>query len=266
MLDCFNRKISYLRISVTDKCNFRCVYCMPEEGVPLMKHEDILTFHEIESVVRFGVQNGIDKIRLTGGEPLTRKGIVSLVEILANIDGIKDFGMTSNAILLPKFAHDLKRAGLQRINISLDTLNEDKFKKLTRIGKLSDVLQGIKAAEKAGLLPIKLNCVIKETSEEPDAQMVADFAKANGYQVRFIREMDLENGLFWKVKGGDGGNCQTCNRLRLTANGDLRPCLFSNQGFNIRELGVEEAYQLALGNKPKSGTFNYVNHFNNIGG
>ncbi|MBI9069180.1 MAG: GTP 3',8-cyclase MoaA [Salinivirgaceae bacterium] len=266
MLDCFNRKINYLRISVTDRCNFRCTYCMPEEGVKMLTHKEILSFDEIVEIVKYGVANGISKVRITGGEPLVRKGIVSLVEMIAKIDGIKDLSMTTNGALLPKYAEDLKQAGLQRVNISLDTLDADIFKKITRVGDLNIVLAGIEAAKKAGLEPIKLNCVIKKSSQEPDAQTVAKFAEDNGLFVRFIHEMNLETGEFSVVEGGEGGNCAICNRLRLTADGMLKPCLFSNDNYDIRELGIEKAFTLAINNKPKSGHTNTTGSFYNIGG
>lgn len=266
MFDCFNRQINYLRISVTDRCNLRCTYCMPAEGIRMLSHKDILSFDEILEVVRHGVKLGLNKVRITGGEPLVRKGIVNLVEQIALFKEIEDLAMTTNAILLPEFAKNLKRAGLQRVNISLDSMNEENFNKKTRIGDLDKVLKGIEAAEKAGLTPIKLNCVIKESSQEPDALTVTQFAKEKGYDVRFIPEMDLGKGEFGIVEGGDGGNCSICNRLRLTANGKLKPCLFNDLAYDIRKLGVEKAYSMALGNKPLTGQKNKTGNFYNIGG
>ncbi len=266
MYDCFKRKINYLRVSVTDRCNLRCIYCMPESGVKLLPHNEILSFAEIIEVVKYGVEHGINKVRITGGEPLVRKGIVELTAMIANINGITDLAMTTNGILLTKYAADLVKAGLQRVNISLDTLNAEKFNTITRVGNLSEVLKGIEAAQKAGLSPIKLNCVIKNSSMEPDAQQVAEFAKQNGFHVRFIPEMDLGKGEFGIVEGGDGGNCAICNRLRLTANGLLKPCLFNDLAYNVRELGIEEAYNKALKNKPLTGHKNKTGNFYNIGG
>lgn len=266
MLDCFNRKIKYLRISVTDRCNLRCTYCMPTDGVKQLTHNDILRFEEILEVVAFGVKNGIEKVRITGGEPLVRKGIVDLVSEISKFKEIKDMAMTTNAILLPKYAKDLKKAGLHRVNISLDTLIESHFKKKTRIGDLNKVLQGIQAAKQAGLNPIKLNCVVKHSSNEPDAKLVAKFASKNGFEVRYIQEMDLGKGEFGVVEGGDGGNCSICNRLRLTANGLLKPCLFNDLAYNVRELGIANAYQLALNNKPLTGQKNKNGSFYNLGG
>lgn len=266
MYDRFKRKINYLRISVTDRCNFRCTYCMPEDGVDLINHDDILSFEEICEVVRVGVDLGIDKVRITGGEPLVRRGIVQLVEMISGIDGIKDLAMTTNGFFLEKYAQPLVDAGLHRVNISLDTLDPEKFKSITRIGNIENVLKGIDAARKAGLTPVKINCVIKNSSNESDAVEVAKFCQDNDLKVRFIKEMDLEGGIFSKVIGGEGGHCAVCNRLRLTANGKIKPCLFSDLEFDIRSLGVQQAYVDAIGLKPKSGTENKINKFSNIGG
>lgn len=266
MYDKFNRKINYLRVSVTDRCNLRCTYCMPAEGVQLMGHSDILRFDEIVEVVREAVNMGIDKVRITGGEPLVRKGIVELVKQIGEIEGIKDFAMTTNGIYLSDYAHQLVEAGLQRVNISLDTLNPEKYKQITRVGKLENVLKGIEVAKEAGLNPIKINCVVKESSEEPDAKEVAAFCERNGLKIRYIREMDLEKGQFWKVKGGEGGACHICNRLRLTSDGKIKPCLFSDIEFDVREYGAKGALEKALGNKPKSGTISLKNKFSKVGG
>jgi GTP 3',8-cyclase len=266
MYDSFKRKINYLRISVTDRCNLRCTYCMPEEGIKLLQHKDILTFDEIVNIVKEAVELGIDKIRITGGEPLVRKGIVDLVKMIAEIPGIKDFGMTTNGTLLENFASDLKNAGLHRINISLDTINPERFNQITRKGNLDDALKGIEAAKKADLNPIKINCVIKESKLEPDAQEVAAFCKDNNLKIRYIHQMDLVSGNFSIVEGGEGGNCTMCNRLRLSANGIFYPCLFSDIGYNIREFGIKNAILKAVTNKPESGTCSHINNFYNIGG
>ena len=266
MYDKFNRSINYLRIAVTDRCNLRCVYCMPEEGVPLLKHEEILSFDEIVNVAKAAVRKGVDKIRITGGEPLVRKGIVDLVKMISEIDGISDFSMTTNAILLEQFAENLAKAGLQRVNISLDTVNPEKFKEITRGGDIQSVFRGITAAKIAGLEPIKINCVIKENKLEPDAVEVAKYCQENGLHVRFIKEMDLEKGEFSIVHGGSGGDCGICNRLRLTSNGMIKPCLFSDIHYSVRELGADRAIDLAIGNKPQSGHTNITGKFYNIGG
>ena len=266
MYDRFNRKINYLRISVTDRCNLRCAYCMPECGVDLISHKEILSFEEILEVVKVSVELGVDKVRITGGEPLVRKGIVDLVKMIALVKGIKDLAMTTNGTLLEKFAAPLKNAGLHRVNISLDTLDAAKYTTITRVGQIQQVLTGINAAKEAGLNPIKINCVIKKSPMEEDARMVAAFCKENDLEVKYIKEMDLEEGVFSRVIGGDGGHCKSCNRLRLTANGKIKPCLFSDLEFDVRELGIEQAILRSIGNKPKSGSENKINKFSNIGG
>lgn len=266
MLDSYKRNINYLRISVTDRCNLRCTYCMPEEGVDWIPHQKILSLEEIEEVAKVGASLGIRKIRLTGGEPLVRKGIVDLVSKISAIDGIEDLAMTTNGILLTKYAKELKQAGLQRVNISLDSLHEEKFHKLTRVGQLTEVLAGIQAAKEAQLFPIKINCVVTANTTVTDKEELRSFCKKEGLQLRFIQEMSLEKGEFSVVEGGEGGKCSICNRLRLTAKGDIMPCLFSSSGYNIKELGIENAFKMAVGLKPKTGHNNEVNSFYNIGG
>jgi len=191
MYDRFNRKINYLRISITDRCNLRCVYCMPAEGIKLLDHANILRFEEILEFAKIAVNKGIDKIRITGGEPLVRKGVVNFIKELSQIKGITDLSMTTNGILLEEFAQPLKEAGLQRINISLDTIDENKFKEITRGGDINKVFRGIDAANKYGLLPIKINCVINESSDEPDAIGVKEFCEKQDIEVRFIHRMNL---------------------------------------------------------------------------
>jgi GTP 3',8-cyclase len=195
-----------------------------------------------------------------------RKGIVDLVAQIWNVLGVKDLSMTTNGILLDKYAQDLKDAGLQRVNISLDTLNPEKFKEVTRGGDINQVYEGIEAAKKAGLTPIKINCVVWGSSEEEDAKEVSEYCKKNNLEVRFIHQMNLKTGEFSVVEGGEGGNCKKCNRLRLTANGDVKPCLFSELSYNVREMGVEEAIIKAVENKPQCGTHNNSGEFYNIGG
>lgn len=266
MLDPFKRNITYLRISVTDRCNLRCTYCMPEEGVQWIPHHQILSFEEIIQVVEVAADLGISKIRLTGGEPLVRKGIVDLVADIQKTSGINDISMTTNGILLPKFAKDLYSAGMRRINISLDSLDEEKYHKMSRNGHLKDALTGIQSAQKAGLNPIKINMVVNAQTSFEEKQLMKEFCNQNGLELRYIHEMNLEAGDFTKVEGGEGGNCAMCNRIRLTAKGDIVPCLFSSSGYNVRELGAEAAIKMAIGLKPKNGQTNQVNSFYNIGG
>jgi len=264
--DRFNRNINYLRISVTDRCNLRCTYCMPADGIHLLGHDNILSFDEIAGFVKVAVANGVSKVRITGGEPLVRKGIVTLVKMISEIDGISDFSMTTNGVLLAGFANELKESGLQRVNISLDTVDPDKYSSITLLGQISDVFNGIEAAIKAGLRPVKINCVINETKDEADAIAVADFCKSHDLEIRYIRQMDLFNGHFSVVDGGIGGLCPFCNRLRLTANGKLKPCLFNDIEFDIRTLGFEKAFKMAVNFKPEYGSKNKTGAFYNIGG
>jgi cyclic pyranopterin phosphate synthase len=266
MFDRFNRRLNYLRISVTDRCNLRCTYCMPEEGIKLFRHEEILSFSEIAGFTKAAVENGVTKVRITGGEPLVRKGISALVRMISDIEGIDDLSMTTNGTLLKQFAYELKVAGLQRVNISLDTIDPEKFKSITRTGNINDVFEGIKAAKAAGLSPVKINCVIKESKEEEEAMAVTRFCLDNDLEIRYIRQMDLVMGHFSKVEGGTGGECSICNRLRLTSNGKLKPCLFNNIEFDIRELGFEKALTLAAELKPECGSKNETGAFYNIGG
>jgi cyclic pyranopterin phosphate synthase len=239
---------------------------MPADGISLLKKESMLTFEEIISVVKSAVSMGIDKLRITGGEPLVRKGIVDLVSMLGDIKGIKDMAMTTNGVLLGSFAADLKKAGLQRVNISLDTLDPIKYRIITRGGDINKVLSGIRAALAAELYPVKLNCVVSKSSAENDAEKIREFAFRMGLQVRFIRQMDLETGDFSIVEGGEGGNCRICNRLRLTADGMVKPCLFSEQEFSVRQLGAEQALLGALNAKPLKGCMNRTGSFYGIGG
>ena len=266
MLDNFGRKISYLRISVTDRCNFRCVYCMPETGADFVPHDRIMSFEEILRVAQAAVKAGIRKVRLTGGEPLTRRDIVTLVNLLSRLDGVDVLAMTTNGALLDKFARRLKRGGLSRVNVSLDTLDPIRFAERSRGGDIKKVLNGLVAAKAAGLEPIKLNCVVKESAQEPDALAVAEFAKLHGFEARFIRQMNIEDGTYWVVQGGTGGDCSQCNRLRLTSDGLIKPCLFSDLAYDVRELGPEEAIRQAIGAKPKEGRHSRVNKFHSIGG
>jgi cyclic pyranopterin phosphate synthase len=274
--DSFQRPINYLRISVTDRCNLRCVYCMPEEGVTLMSHADILTFEEIYSVVKVAAGLGINKVRLTGGEPLIRLGLADLVKMLASIEGIDDLSLTTNGILLTQHATELKKAGLCRVNISLDTLRPERFREITRCGELEDTLRGIAAAHTVGLEPVKINMVVMAGVNDDE---LIDFARKTideGWHVRFIEHMPVTadetinlvsvremkkrldvlgkmepikmvgNGpaKYYRFPGAAGTVgfitpitehfCYQCNRLRLTADGKLRPCLLSEQEIDLR--------------------------------
>ncbi len=191
MQDSFGRTIDYLRVSVTDRCNFRCVYCMPEDGAPVSPKEEILTYEEIARLVRVAASLGVRKVRLTGGEPLVRKDIVRLVEHVAGIPGITDLSMTTNGFLLARCASDLASAGLNRINVSLDTLRPERFEPIARRGSLADVLEGIDAALEAGLSPVKLNCVAMRGVNDDEAVEFARLSLDRPFDVRFIELMPI---------------------------------------------------------------------------
>jgi cyclic pyranopterin phosphate synthase len=199
--DDFGRAISYLRVSVTDRCNLRCVYCMPAEGVEKRPHDAILRYEELALTIRAAAELDICKVRLTGGEPLARLGLPQFVQMVAAIDGIDDLAMTTNGTLLARHAAALAEAGLQRVNISLDTLRPDRFKQITRRGRLHDVWSGIEAAETAGLTPIKLNMVVVRGLNDDE---VSDFARrtvSDGWHVRFIELMPIGANVDWAGNG-----------------------------------------------------------------
>jgi cyclic pyranopterin phosphate synthase len=280
-LDNFNRPISYLRISVTDRCNLRCVYCMPPEGVPWRSHDEILRYEEIELIVRVAASLGISKVRLTGGEPLVRLGFAELVRMLARIPGIDDLAMTTNGTLLARYAAELAQAGLKRANVSLDTLQPKRFRQITRRGDLATVFEGIAAAREAGLVPVKINTVVVRGLNDDEAVDFARLTLEDEWHVRFIELMPLGANTAWagdgyvsvgevrrrieatlgelvpaKVRVGNGPAryyrlpgavgtigfispvsehfCYQCNRLRLTADGRLRPCLLSDYEIDLR--------------------------------
>jgi cyclic pyranopterin phosphate synthase len=279
--DDFGRAINYLRVSVTDRCNLRCVYCMPAGGIRKRPHGDILTHEEFARVIRAAAELGICKVRLTGGEPLARLGLADLVGMVSAIPGIDDLSLTTNGTLLARHAVQLAGAGLQRVNISLDTLRPERFARITRRDRLADVWAGVEAARAAGLEPIKFNVVVIRGINDDE---VVDFARrtaSEGWHVRFIELMPIgsnlspvgggpvpvteirarieaEMGPLEPVHGprgngparyhrlpGAGGTlgfigalsdhfCATCNRLRLTADGRLRPCLLSDEELDLR--------------------------------
>ena len=212
MLDLFDRKISYLRVSVTDRCNLRCVYCMPEEGIKQTAHKEILDFSDISSIVRSAASIGISKIRLTGGEPLVRRGIVDLVAMLADIDGVSEVAMTTNGTLLEPLAKPLREAGLHRINISLDTLDPEEYRSITRRGNIADAIAGIEAAL-AAELPVKINMVRPSDGTAEQLDEMREFCEARGIALQLIRQYSLtedktDNGVYDRPSP-----CSECNRI-----------------------------------------------------
>lgn len=281
LVDTFGRTHNNLRISVTDRCNLRCTYCMPEEA-GFLDRSDLLTFEEIVRFVRIAVGLGIDKVRLTGGEPLLRRQLDRLVRMLNELEGLRDISLTTNGILLADQAQALSAAGLKRINISLDTLNPQRFRQLARRDGLDRVLEGIHAAKRVGLHPIKINAVSIRGITESEVAPLARFAREHGLEMRFIEYMPIgadhwerekvyfaheiveqlkrEIGPLVPVENGDpnapateyqyadgGGRvgviasvsrpfCRKCDRIRLTADGKLRNCLFALEEVDVKEL------------------------------
>lgn len=302
--DGFQRTIDYMRISITDRCNLRCIYCMPPEGLRPIEHKEILRYEEIIRIVGIAALMGVRKVRITGGEPLIRKNIARLINPLKCIAGINDLSLTTNGILLARYAEELVAAGLERVNISLDSLRPDRFREITRGGDLEAVLKGIEAAESAGLSPIKINMVpIRGVNDDE----IKDFARLTlryPYQIRFIEFMPFGSPELWspekfissdeikslaeeiaplnpakhrksgpakyfRFEGSPGmlgfisplSNhfCGECSRLRLTADGNLRPCLFSETEIDLKpalrggapDEEVERLIRLSIEVKPK---------------
>lgn len=199
MIDSYGRNINYLRISVTDLCNLRCRYCMPEEGIEKIQHYEILRLEEIYKLAKIFVSLGVNKIRITGGEPLVRKGIINLIENISDLEGIKDFAITTNGILLKKYARDLKNAGLNRVNISLDTLDKKKYYDITRGGCLKNVLEGIEEARKVGLAPVKLNTVLVGGFNDSEIESFINLTKNEKIDIRFIELMPIGHTKDWSL-------------------------------------------------------------------
>lgn len=197
MKDSYGRRINYLRISLTDRCNLRCKYCMPEGGVDKFPHHNMLTLEELYEITKTFVELGIDKIRLTGGEPLVRKGIVDFVRQVSTLDGVKEVAMTTNGMLLKDYAQDLKKAGLNRVNISLDTLDEEKYKIITRGGDLKTTLEGIEAAKKVGLTPVKLNTVLIGGFNDDEIEKLVKLTEKEDIDIRFIELMPIGEAANW---------------------------------------------------------------------
>lgn len=268
LLDRFNRRINYLRISVTDRCNHRCLYCMP--GTPFLhkNHGDILSFEQIESFAKVAAKMGIRKIRLTGGEPLVRKDIELLVAKLAVIDGIDEVCMTTNGSLLADMAMKLKRSGLSRVNISIDSLDANKFGRITRGGDLRQALAGVDAAKKTGLTPIKINMVILDDTPKEEIDKMQAFCDQHGLQLQKIMQFSLYDraDLSRRFQTQRPPKCVQCNRLRLTSDGFLKPCLFSDNEVRINFDNIAESILEAVAKKPENGSHCRNRPMNQIGG
>lgn len=282
MIDPFGRRVEYLRVSVTDKCNLRCVYCMPEEGLPWLRRDELLSYEEITSVVAAMAPLGLRRVRFTGGEPLVRRDLASLVAMVAAVPGIEDLSLTTNAVLLEDQAEALRDAGLDRVNVSLDSLKADRVDEIARRpGSYDRIMAGLEAAERMGFAPLKLNVVLMRGRNDDEIADFADLSRERPWHVRFIEvmptasnlELSRENfvscqealdtvgriGELEPVEGPTGNGpasyyrfpgapgtvgvitpmshsfCEQCNRLRLTADGLLRPCLFGDLQTNLRD-------------------------------
>ena len=252
MFDRFDRPITYLRISVTDKCNLRCTYCMPPEGVPVRRHGDFLSLEQMAEVARAAVGLGVSKIRLTGGEPLVKRGIVNLVRMIASIDGLEHLAMTTNGTLLARYARDLKEAGLDSINVSLDTLDPDRYRELTRGGRIDDAREGIAAAIAAGF-PVKINMVVLEDTTEGEISRMREFCSRLGARLQLINHYELVREKGEEYAFDRPPSCATCNRIRLMADGMLKPCLHSDDEVPLDFSRLAESLREAILAKPRRG-------------
>ena len=315
MIDKLNRKIEYMRISVTDRCNLRCVYCMPEEGIENISHEEILSYDEIIRICKCIANLGIKKIKITGGEPLVRKDIIDLIKEIKGINGIDEVTITTNGVLLYEMADQLYEAGIDAINISLDTLNRDKFLKITRRDKYENVSMAIEKLIDLGV-KVKINCLAIKENNLSEIVKIAAYSKNYNIDVRFIELMPIgygknytgisnevilglledEYGSFKKVKEKRGNGpavyykndkfkgyiglisaisnefCETCNRVRLTANGFLKLCLHYNKGIDLKEpirsditdKELENMIYHAIRNKPLGHNFYHDSNIENV--
>jgi len=255
MFDSYNRDITYLRISVTDRCNLRCLYCMPEEGVTLKRHDEILSYEKIATIVQAAAGLGINKVRLTGGEPLVRKGVVHLIRELKKIAGIQEVTLTTNGILLADMAEILLAEGLDRLNISLDTLDPEKYRQVTRGGDITAVLRGIDTARRVGFQRIKINMVLLTGFNEEEVPLMQRFCLANGLELQRIRRYRLNDSVngFSAIAAERPSSCRLCNRIRLTADGRLKPCLFNNSEYPVDFADLSGCIERAIRAKPAHG-------------
>jgi cyclic pyranopterin phosphate synthase len=264
------REINYLRVSVTDRCNLRCEYCMPPEGIELKNHGDMLSYEEIATVVRAASRLGISKVRLTGGEPLVRKGLPGLVRMLREIEGIDEISMTTNGILLTEAkAVELKEAGLDRINVSLDTLDPERYRKITRGGDVEDVLRGIAAVKLTGFEGTKINMVVSKGDRGEDLDAMKSFCEREGLVLQTINRFSLSKRTSDTESPHDFDRplpCDRCNRLRLTADGYLKPCLFSDIEIKVNFDDIEGSIRRAIDAKPVEGTSCGERSMREIGG
>ncbi len=270
LTDAFGRAITYLRISVTDRCNYRCTYCMPEADVDFLPQSLILDYEQIARIAASAGRLGITKVRLTGGEPLVRRDVERLVRLICNGWKFGEVCMTTNGSLLTRSkAAALKAAGLCRVNISLDTLDPATFASLTRGGELQHVLNGIDAALAAGLTPVKINMVVRPDASDEDIEDMRLFCTVNGLELQTIakfslafRSQDLDGPVITDRPPG----CAGCNRLRLTSDGFLKPCLFSDKEIKVDLTDIDGSFRSAVRAKPACGTHCSSRSMSQVGG
>ena len=267
MVDKYQREINTIRISVTDRCNLRCFYCYEE--YQYLKKEDLLSFEEIVSIIKECVKLGIKRVKLTGGEPLIRKDIDILIKMISEIKGIEDISITTNGVLLSDMAFKLKKANLSRINVSLDTLNPQKYKEITKIGEFDIVIKGLMKAKELFFKKIKINTVLLKNINENEIQDIKKFASDNDFDFQLINQMNLkkDKNFSENIETNKPLSCKFCNRIRLTSNGMLLPCLFSEKSINIREYSdYKIALKECINLKPEKGEKNNKLSMIQIGG
>ncbi len=264
MFDSFGREVYYLRISVTDRCNLRCSYCMPEEGVAWLPHERILSFERMAEVAKAAACMGFHKFRITGGEPLVRRGIEDFVSMLAPIPGISTVAMTTNGTLLAPLASTLAARGLSSVNISLDTMDPERYALITRGGRIADALEGVRAARAAGL-PVKLNVVVSP-ERQGDLEAVSAFAEERGCAVQTIREYRLDESKYDDERYMRPSPCAQCNRIRLLATGELKPCLHGDATVPVDFNDIQGSIRACVDLKPGCGSMASTHLVSAIGG
>ena len=265
MLDSFNREINYMRISVTDRCNLRCIYCMPEKGVEKKSHDQILSYEDIYNIVKEASEIGVKKIRITGGESLVRRDIDELVGMIRKIKKVEIIAMTTNAVLLYDMAEKLKNAGLDSINISLDTLDSERYKYITRGGNINDAMKGIKKASELGF-KLKINTVIYDEKSKEELPLLKEYAESINAKLQTIKYYDINKQKLDDIEYDRPKRCESCNRIRLLCDGYLLSCLHSNIKFKVDFNDIRGSIIKCIECKPKNGSYSDVESISMIGG
>lgn len=265
MQDRFKREINYLRISLTDKCNLRCRYCVTDNAIPEKSDSEILTIPQIVDVVKACAAKGVTKIRLTGGEPLLRKDLISLIKTIRKINGISEIALTTNATILAPIASDLVNAGLTSINISLDTLNPEKYRYITRNGNINDVMQGIKEIQQYRI-PVKINTVVIKGFNDDELLDIKDFCESHEFKHQTIKAYELHIHKKTTCDYDRPPKCRDCNRIRLLSKGTFKPCLHSNIEIPVDFNNISASIDATIDLKPEMGTVCDTKSIIEIGG